>query len=92
MTDEGKPLPRIEYLLIEEARKLIEHISMALPDARKRASNILDSNVFKEESEHVARRFARHALIKQLIEFLNHELHLETHAGTQLAAEKSEGS
>ncbi len=82
MTDKGKQLPRIEYLLIEEATRLIEHVSMALPDARKRASKILNSNGIELKSDEAVRGFARQALIKQLIEFLNHELQLPKQTST----------
>lgn len=70
-------LLKIEYLLIDESNQLLADISAALPDGREQAliKTATKMNPKEELCEKNLRRMVRVAVIQELIEFLNNELH-----------------
>jgi len=70
-------LLKIEYLLIDESNQLLADISAALPDGREQAliKTATKINPQDELSEEELRRMVRLAVIQELLEFLNNELH-----------------
>ena len=70
-------LLKIEYLLIDESNHLLADISAALPDGREQAliKTATKINSQEELSEKELRHVVRVAVIQELLEFLDNELH-----------------
>lgn len=65
---------KAEYIVIEEAARLVKEMESVLPESRRHALFVLSQNASKDLPEDEFRRAARAAMIRELLEFLETEL------------------